>query len=177
MDADREGFLRSETSLIQTMGRAARNLHGRAILYADVETRSIKQALAETGRRRKLQEIYNTQHGLTPESIKSRIHDVLSSIEEVDYVNVADDEQIPAKDLESTVKRLEEEMLEAASNLEFERAADLRDRIKEVQERMLMTGGLAGTATKVRAGKEQSRGRKEKGRKYSVHGRKGSLRK
>jgi excinuclease ABC subunit B len=140
MDADREGFLRSETSLIQTMGRAARNVNGRAILYADAITGSIKRALGETERRREIQKQYNDEHGLTPESIKSRIHDVLSSIEEADYVNVAGEEDLKPADMETTAAKLEKEMLEAASNLEFERAAELRDRIAELRERMLLTG-------------------------------------
>ena len=149
MDADREGFLRSETSLIQTMGRAARNIDGRAILYADVVTRSIQRALDETSRRRDLQTKYNTLHGLTPESIKSRIHDVLSSIEEADYVNVTGDEELDLSDLETTVAKLEKEMLDAASDMEFERAAELRDRMRELQDRMIMTGSSVRTSSKV----------------------------
>ncbi|MDF1526622.1 MAG: excinuclease ABC subunit UvrB [bacterium] len=162
MDADREGFLRSETSLIQTMGRAARNLDGRAILYADVITGSIKRALEETGRRRKLQETYNALHGLTPESIKSRIHDVLSSIEEADYVSVVGDEEFEPGTVEMTVGRLEKEMLEAASNMEFERAAELRDRMKELQERLLMTGSPTRTSSATGSGKGREKGRKGK---------------
>ncbi len=165
MDADREGFLRSETSLIQTMGRAARNIEGRAVLYADVVTGSIKKALDETARRRELQTRYNIQHGLTPESIKSRIHDVLSSIEEADYVNVAADEGLAPSDLEGTAAKLEKEMLEAATNLEFERAAELRDRMMELQDRMLMTGSPARTSSITRTGKAKKKGGKAKGRK------------
>ena len=157
MDADREGFLRSETSLIQTIGRAARNVQGRAILYADVITRSIERALSETTRRRELQTNYNIKHGLTPESIKSRIHDVLSSIEEADYVNVAGDEEFIPSDLEGAVERLETEMLEAASNLDFERAAELRDRMKDVQERLIMTGGTAKTSSTVGSRKKNKK--------------------
>ncbi len=165
MDADREGFLRSETSLIQTMGRAARNIEGRAVLYADVVTGSIKKALDETARRRELQTRYNIQHGLTPESIKSRIHDVLSSIEEADYVNVAADEGLAPSDLEGTAAKLEKEMLEAATNLEFERAAELRDRMMELQDRMLMTGSPARTSSITRTGKAKKKGGKAKGRR------------
>ena len=165
MDADREGFLRSETSLIQTMGRAARNIEGRAVLYADVVTGSIKKALDETARRRELQTRYNILHGLTPESIKSRIHDVLSSIEEADYVNVAADEGLAPSDLEATAAKLEKEMLEAATNLEFERAAELRDRMMELQDRMLMTGSPARTSSITRTGKAKKKGGKAKGRK------------
>ncbi len=156
MDADREGFLRSETSLIQTMGRAARNVEGRAILYADVLTGSISRALSETGRRRGIQEAYNREHGLTPESIRSRIHDVLSSLEEGDYVSVPDEGEIPASDLETSVEKLEAEMLEAASTLEFERAAQLRDRIRELQERLLMTGGTGWTTPRSAGGIKRS---------------------
>ncbi len=165
MDADREGFLRSETSLIQTMGRAARNIEGRAVLYADVVTGSIKKALDETARRRELQTRYNILHGLTPESIKSRIHDVLSSIEEADYVNVAADEGLAPSDLEATAAKLEKEMLEAATNLEFERAAELRDRMMELQDRMLMTGSPARTSSITRTGKAKKKGGKAKGRR------------
>lgn len=162
MDADREGFLRSETSLIQTMGRAARNVDGRAILYADVITSSIKKALDETARRRELQEKYNILHGLTPESIKSRIHDVLSSMEEADYVNVASDDEFEPGNVEMTVGRLEKEMLEAASNMEFERAAELRDRMKELQNRMIMTGSPTRTSSTTGSGKRRKKGRKGK---------------
>jgi excinuclease ABC subunit B len=165
MDADREGFLRSETSLIQTMGRAARNIDGRAILYADVVTGSIRKALDETTRRRELQRRYNVQHGLTPESIKSRIHDILSSIEEADYVSVAGDEDIEFSDLESTVARIEKEMLEAASNMEFERAAELRDRMRELQDRMIMTGSPARTSSTSGSGKGKKKSRRGKTRK------------
>jgi excinuclease ABC subunit B len=165
MDADREGFLRSETSLIQTMGRAARNIDGRAILYADVITGSIKRALDETTRRRGLQNSYNVRHGLTPESIKSRIHDVLSSIEEADYVNVAGDDEFALSDLDATVTKLEKEMLEAASDMEFERAAQLRDRMRELQDRMIMTGSPSRTSSTTGTGKGKKKGKKGKSQK------------
>jgi len=161
MDADREGFLRSETSLIQTMGRAARNVEGRAILYADVLTGSIKRALDETERRRGLQQEYNVRHGITPESIKSRIHDILSSMEESDYVTVADDIGSGPRDLEGTVASLEKEMVQAASNLEFERAAELRDRMRELQDRLLMTGGNTRTSLSDAPGRGKRKGRKD----------------
>ncbi len=157
MDADREGFLRSETSLIQTMGRAARNVDGRAILYADVMTGSIKKAVDETARRRELQKEYNVRHDLTPESIKSQIHDVLSSIEEADYVSVVDGGDMEPVDLDTTVARLEKEMLEAASNLEFERAAELRDRMKELQDRMIMTGAPERISSAAGSGRRKSK--------------------
>jgi len=165
MDADREGFLRSETSLIQTMGRTARNVDGRAILYADVVTGSIKRALDETTRRRDLQKSYNIRHGITPESIKSHIHDVLSSIEEADYVSVIGDEDLAPSDQEATVARLEKEMLEAASNMEFERAAELRDRMRELQDRMIMMGSPARTSSISGSGKGKKKGMKGKGKK------------
>ncbi len=172
MDADREGFLRSETSLIQTMGRAARNVDGRAILYADVVTGSIKRALDVTTRRRGLQRNYNIRHGLTPESIKSRIHDVLSSIEEADYVNVAGDEEFTPSDLDATVAKLEKEMLEAASNMEFERAAELRDRMRELQDRMIMTGSPSRTSSTTGVGKGKKKSRKGKSHKVPASFRK-----
>jgi excinuclease ABC subunit B len=147
------------------MGRAARNIEGRAVLYADVVTGSIKKALDETARRRELQTRYNILHGLTPESVKSRIHDVLSSIEEADYVNVAADEGLAPSDLEGTAAKLENVMLEAATNLEFERAAELRDRMMELQDRMLMTGSPARTSSITRTGKAKKKGGKAKGRR------------
>ncbi|MDF1536658.1 MAG: excinuclease ABC subunit UvrB [bacterium] len=162
MDADREGFLRSETSLIQTMGRTARNLEGRAILYADVMTRSIRNAVAETGRRRKIQQEYNEKHGLTPESVKSRIHDILSSVEEADYVSLDENQGVEPSDLESTVARLGTEMMEAAGQLEFERAAQIRDRIHELRERQMMVGigGVARPKSKVQSPKKKGKNKK-----------------
>ena len=161
MDADREGFLRSETSLIQTMGRAARNVEGRAVLYADVITGSIDRAVEETNRRREIQKKYNELNGLTPQSIKSQIHDVLSSLEEADYVNVTGKDDLEPVELEKTVAKLEEEMLKAASELEFERAAELRDRIRELQERMLMSGISSGISQhSAAAGRKKGKGKK-----------------
>ena len=142
MDADREGFLRSETSLIQTMGRAARNIDGKALLYADVMTNSISRAVKETSRRREMQTAYNLEHGLTPESVRSQIHDILSSLEEGDYVDLVEDMETPAGDLETTVKQLEKEMMAAAADLEFERAAELRDRIQDLNERRMKLGTI-----------------------------------
>jgi len=138
LDADKEGFLRSETSLIQTSGRAARNVDGRVILYADVVTGSIERAIAECSRRRETQVAYNEEHGITPESVKRNIGEVLSSIYEMDYVTVDKGEEteevlIPT-DIEKEIKRLREEMRIAAENLEFERAALCRDEIKELEK-------------------------------------------
>ena len=136
LDADKEGFLRSETSLIQTAGRAARNVAGRVILYADRITGSIERAMAESSRRREIQTAYNAEHGITPESIRKSIDEVLGSVFEMDYVTVAKDEGeplLPPEDLEKEIARLREEMRAAAADLEFERAARCRDRIRELQ--------------------------------------------
>ncbi|MBN2720601.1 MAG: excinuclease ABC subunit UvrB [Proteobacteria bacterium] len=170
MDADREGFLRSETSLIQTMGRAARNIDGKALLFADVMTNSISRAVAETTRRRKIQSAYNLEHGLTPESVKSNIHDVLSSLEEGDYVDLVEEIQTPVGDLEAMVKQLEKEMMAAAADLEFERAADLRDRIRELNERRMMLGTLDGKYSRP-APLARKKGEKDGGRGKGQRGR------
>jgi excinuclease ABC subunit B len=138
LDADKEGFLRSAGALIQTIGRAARNVNGRAILYADVVTRSMRQAMDETDRRRSVQEAYNREHGITPASIVKDIDNVLSSVYERDYVTVpkAPDERDQYKTagaLAAAIGGLEREMRAAAANLEFERAASLRDRLKRLR--------------------------------------------
>jgi len=143
LDADKEGFLRSSGSLIQTMGRAARNVEGKAILYADVTTRSMKDALTETIRRRTLQMEYNKKHGITPESITKQITDVLASIYERDYytVPVLPDEErvkyIPREEIPALIAALDKQMKQAAKKLEYERAAELRDQIRDLQRRML----------------------------------------
>jgi excinuclease ABC subunit B len=138
LDADKEGFLRSSGALIQTIGRAARNVHGRAILYADAETDSMKRAVDETERRRGVQEAYNAAHGITPASIVKNINDVLSSVYEGDYVTipkVADerDQFRTQAELDAFIAGLEREMREAAGNLEFERAAAIRDRLRRLR--------------------------------------------
>ena len=135
LDADKEGFLRSTRSLIQTCGRAARNLSGRVLMYADKVTGSMQSAIDETLRRRALQEAYNLEHGITPESVKRVIGNVLQAPEERDWVAVpvTAEEFASAKDLEKTVKRLKKEMLAAAKAQEFERAAELRDKIKRLE--------------------------------------------
>jgi excinuclease ABC subunit B len=142
LDADKEGFLRSAGSLIQTIGRAARNLEGTAILYADKRTDSMRAALDETERRRARQAAFNREHGITPESVKKSIADVLSSVYEADYAGVpeleeaADDARFrTVDDLEREIKQLEKRMREAAKGLEFEQAAELRDRIKALRAR------------------------------------------
>ncbi len=142
LDADREGFLRSERALIQTFGRAARNVNGKVILYADRITPSMEAAIRETRRRRKLQEEYNRRHGITPETIKKQIPDLLASIYEADYYTVPvvrelEEEYLSPKEIPGFIERLRKEMKEAASRLEFERAAELRDRIKRLQEILL----------------------------------------
>ncbi len=145
LDADKEGFLRSRSSLIQTAGRAARNIHGRVILYADRMTDSLREAIEEMGRRRELQTAYNAEHGITPESIVKPIDDLLSRISEADYVKV---EREPGamkvaesyrtvEDLEAEIARLRAKMLERARELEFEEAAEIRDRINFLSRQVL----------------------------------------
>jgi excinuclease ABC subunit B len=137
LDADKEGFLRSERSLIQTCGRAARNVRGTVLFYADRVTPSMTAALTETTRRRQLQEEYNRAHGITPETIRSKIKDVLASVYEADYVTVplAAEEQLPylAEKAPATIARLKREMQAAAKKLDFERAAALRDQIRALE--------------------------------------------
>jgi len=138
LDADKEGFLRSTGALIQTMGRAARNVHGRAILYADRMTDSMRGAIGETDRRRRVQEAYNVEHGITPASIVKHIDEVLGSVYESDYVTVpvVPDERDRFKteaELAGYLAGLETEMRAAAANLEFERAAALRDRVRRLR--------------------------------------------
>jgi len=136
LDADKEGFLRSERSLIQTIGRAARNVDGKVILYADKETESIKKAINETNRRRTKQIDYNKKNKITAQSIKSKINDILEGVFEKDYVTF--DNDIPIGDnLKKHLKMLEKEMKKAADNLEFEQAAKIRDEIRKLQEREL----------------------------------------
>ena len=139
LDADKEGFLRSATALIQTFGRAARNVNGRAILYAETVTNSMKAALAETTRRRRLQEEFNRANGITPQSIIKRIDEVLTSVYErdyMDYTRVAEDEEIYLSPLKrkQKIEQLEKGMREAAKNLEFEKAARLRDEIARLNK-------------------------------------------
>ena len=135
LDADKEGFLRSAGSLIQTSGRAARNVHGRVIMYAETVTRSMRAAIDETDRRRQLQEAYNHEHGITPATIVKDIDDVLSSVYERDYVTVpvVRDERATFRtqaELDAHLATLEADMRTAAENLEFEKAATLRDRVR-----------------------------------------------
>ena len=141
LDADKEGFLRSERSLIQTMGRAARNSDGKAILYADKITKSMQYAISETERRRKLQEEYNTEHGITPTTIVKSIDALLVTAYEADYFKVPLDldlfEEYSPKQLKETIIQLEADMRHAAKEMKFEQAAEIRDRLKYLREREL----------------------------------------
>ncbi|HEX6718906.1 MAG TPA: excinuclease ABC subunit UvrB [Pyrinomonadaceae bacterium] len=141
LDADKEGFLRSEQSLIQTIGRAARNARGKAILYADRITDSMKRAIEETQRRRAIQEVFNRENGITPQTIVKPIEATLITASEADYFKVPSEveeiEDYSPANLEATIARLEVEMRGAAKRFEFERAAELRDRIKVLREREL----------------------------------------
>ncbi|KQX40002.1 excinuclease ABC subunit B [Devosia sp. Root436] len=146
LDADKEGFLRSETSLIQTIGRAARNVDGKVVLYADRTTGSMERALAETNRRREKQLAYNEANGITPQSVRSNIHDIVDSVYEQDHVTVSigkgkdGKEQVAVgANLAAVIKDMEAQMREAATNLEFEKAARLRDEVKRLREMELDT--------------------------------------
>jgi len=143
LDADKEGFLRSERSLIQTMGRAARNADGKAILYADKITKSMENAIGETQRRRAIQEEYNTQHGITPTTIIKSIDATLVTAYEADYFKVPldldDFEEYSPKKLKETINQLEADMRHAAKSMKFEQAAEIRDRLRYLRERELTT--------------------------------------
>jgi len=140
LDADKEGFLRSERSLIQTAGRAARNVNGRVVLYADTVTDSMRRALDETSRRRQKQLEYNATHGIEPATVRKSIEQILQSTSVVDAIGSADSDDvhgllqaIDAEGPHALIGRLEAEMIDAAKRLEFERAASLRDRIEEIR--------------------------------------------
>jgi excinuclease ABC subunit B len=148
LDADKEGFLRSTGSLIQTMGRAARHLEGRAILYADVMTDSMKRAIDETNRRRIVQVRYNIENNITPQSIIKPIDMMLVAIAEGDYVTVPaeteSDGDLPPAEREKLMEDLERAMREAARKFEFEMAAQLRDRIKQLRIKDVAGIGIPG---------------------------------
>ncbi|WP_250227292.1 excinuclease ABC subunit UvrB [Anaeropeptidivorans aminofermentans] len=138
LDADKEGFLRSETSLIQTVGRAARNVDGRVIMYADTMTDSMRKAITETNRRRAIQEEYNRQHNITPQSIKKKIHDIIQATEAVEEKKSAglekDPESMSDDELKEEIKKIDKKMKQAAQDLQFERAAQLRDDLMELKK-------------------------------------------
>lgn len=139
LDADKEGFLRSKTSLIQTIGRAARNVEGKVILYADKTTNSMEQSIGETDRRRNIQLAYNEKHGITPQSIKSHIREVLGTVYEHDHltISVEEDVALDEKKVKTLLDKLRKEMLKAASDLDFEKAAELRDKIQSLEEKFM----------------------------------------
>jgi len=151
LDADKEGFLRSERSLIQTMGRAARNVEGEAFLYAHSVTESMRRAIGETNRRRHAQQAYNREHGITPESIKKNIRDILSSVYEKDYLTAPiamedGQEYVTLDQLPLRIAQLRKEMQKAAANLEFERAGKIRDLIRDLELTSNQGGSLVVAA-------------------------------
>ncbi len=143
LDADKEGFLRSDTSLIQTIGRAARNVHGKVIMYADTITGSMRRAIDETNRRREVQLRYNEEHGITPETVRKRVHEAIRSEQTEDETSAESNDVLErvkgmsSDELAEHIQQLEAEMFEAAKRLEFERAAELRDEIETLREELL----------------------------------------
>ena len=140
LDADKEGFLRSETSLIQTIGRAARNSEGHVIMYADTITDSMRMAIDETNRRRQIQQAYNEAHGITPTTIKKAVRDLIAiskAVTDSDEDFKKDPESMDEKELKKLAKELEKKMRQAAAELNFEEAAKLRDRMIEIKQMLL----------------------------------------
>ena len=143
LDADKEGFLRSETSLIQTIGRAARNSEGHVIMYADVMTDSMRNAIEETNRRRELQEAYNKEHGITPTTIKKAVRDLIAvskAVAETEVKLKKDPESMSKKELKNLISQLEKQMRQAAADLNFEQAAELRDKMIELKKKSCRCG-------------------------------------
>jgi excinuclease ABC subunit B len=140
LDADKEGYLRSTTSLVQTIGRAARHVDGRVIMYADRVTDSMKRAIDETERRREIQQVYNLEHGITPQSIQKTIHDIterVRAVAETQATYAVDSSDMPRDDIMRLIKDLESQMKTAAKSLEFEKAALLRDQITDLRKVMV----------------------------------------
>ena len=140
LDADKEGFLRSETSLIQTIGRAARNAEGHVIMYADTITDSMRVAIEETERRRGIQEAYNKEHHITPKTIEKSVRDLISiskAVAQTEDKLMKDPESMSKKELEKLIKQVEKQMKAAAAELNFEQAAELRDKMMELRQNLL----------------------------------------
>lgn len=165
LDADKEGFLRSTTSLIQTCGRAARNVNGTVIMYADRITDSIKQTIEETKRRRQVQEIYNRQHNITPQSIKKSIKTILDTVSEADYVTIPEvkeplAEYVPLEEIPRKIAELRREMRQAAAALEFELAAEIRDKIFSLERRLNDSSAINFAPNELKPRRQTSRQKK-----------------
>ena len=155
LDADKEGFLRSETSLIQTIGRAARNVDGRVIMYADAMTESMEKAIGETNRRRALQQAYNEEHGIVPKSVSAAVHELMEISRPADEDAAMAAAGLDDAETQATIARLEESMLEAAERLDFEKAAALRDQLL----------ALKGEAPRADGEKSRRSRRKQRGKR------------